>query len=188
MATSGEDVPWFDVTAAYVWAAKDRGLLLSPPKIKVCDTPLSQGVEKETLEDIASPGNQVCAQEIYKMTAALEAAGAISSQLPEVSDGDLARHMTSVSRLHRECFWISRIQGAERRGHQLNPYALLNEASKALGHKKLWFNQINTIRLAMAHEWEKRVTARPELVDTFFWADDGEHPDDVINCQIGFSP
>ena len=97
-ATNKEKAPeWLNVTAAYVWAAKDRGLILSPPQIKVCDTPMSQGSEKETLEDITSPGSQVCAQEIYKITAALEAASAISDQLPEVSDGDLARQT------HDEC-------------------------------------------------------------------------------------
>ena len=95
-ATSGEDVPWFDITGAYVWAAKDRGLSLSSPKIKVCDTPMSQGLDAETLEDVSSPGNQVYAQEMYNIISALEAAGTICEKLSEVSDGDLARHMTTV--------------------------------------------------------------------------------------------
>jgi hypothetical protein len=54
MATN---VQCFDVAGAYVWAAKEKGLSLSTPKMKVCDTPLSQGRSAETLEDIMSPKN-----------------------------------------------------------------------------------------------------------------------------------
>ena len=69
------NIQCLDVTGAYVWAARKKGLSLTTPKLKVCDTPLSQGRSAETLEDVLSPNTpQVYATESFNIVSAVESA------------------------------------------------------------------------------------------------------------------
>ena len=117
-----------------MWAARKEGLSLSIPRVKVRDTPLSRRFSgsEESLEEIMTRVEKVYSNEIFEMVKAVEIAGGLVSRIRQVSDGQLARNMTCVSRIYRECLWLARMF----RKDKLKPYELLDRASEELGHRK----------------------------------------------------